>query len=193
MIRIYMGCIMDINQLVIWAKNGDKQALQNIIEMLSPAIYKICCRYYIKNYELEDLIQISRMSVMKAVEKYNFNSKAGFKTYASSAIENNLKCVLRGECKRNYDVSSNTPLDEDITLADTFQDDFNMEEDYCRNEEYNQLYECVNKLEPIYKDILYWVYFCNGKLKDYAIKENISIECCRRRKARALKKLREIL
>lgn len=184
---------MDINQLIISAKDGDKQALEEIIEILSPAIYKICCRYYIKNYELEDLIQISRMSVLKAVEKYSFSSKAGFKTYASSAIENNLKYVLRSECKRNYDISANIPVDEDITLADTFQDDFNMEEEYCRNEDYRVLYESLNKLKPLYRDILCWVYFHNGKLKDYAIKENISIEGCRRRKARALKKLRAIM
>ena len=184
---------MDINQLVISAKNGDKQALNKIIEILFPAIYKICCRYYIKNYELDDLIQISRMSVMKAVEKYNFNSKAGFKTYASSAIINNLKCVLRSECKHNYDMSSNIPLNEETTLEDTFLDEFNIEEDYCKNEYYTALYDSLNLLKPMYRDVLYWIYFQNGKLKNYAIKENISIECCGRRKARALKRLREIM
>lgn len=184
---------MDINILVLKAKNGDKAALKEIIEILSPAIYKICSCYYIKNCETEDLIQISRISVMKSVEKYNFNSKAGFKTYAASAIENNLKYLLRGECKRNTEVSSNIIIDDGITLADTFEDGFNIEEDYCRRVYYEKLYECLNKLAPIYKHILYWVYICDGKIKDYAERENLSIEACRKRKARALNKLREIM
>jgi RNA polymerase sigma factor (sigma-70 family) len=183
----------ELNDLVIKAKNGDKYALEEIIEMLSPVIYKICSCYFIKNYEIEDLIQIGRMSVVKSIEKYNSNSKASFKTYAASAIENNLKYLLRSEYKRNYEISSNITVEDGITLADCFQDEFNIEEDYCRKESYSTLYKYLNKLEPIYRDILYWVYIDGGKIKDYADRENISIEACRKRKSRALKKLREIM
>jgi RNA polymerase sigma factor (sigma-70 family) len=124
----------DLNNLVNMAKEGDKYAIQEIIELMIPVIYKICSHYFIKSYEIEDLIQISRMSVMASIKKFNFNSKAGFKTYAAHAIENNLKYILRGECKRNYDISSDITLGDDITLADFFQDNFNIEDDYCKKE-----------------------------------------------------------
>lgn len=182
---------MDFNTMVLSAKKGDKKAMEDVIESLMPAIYKICSSYYIKNYDMDDLMQISKISVINAVNKYNFNSKANFKTYANTAIENNLKYLLRGECKRNYEISSETVVEEGVTILDKLSDECYIEEDYCRKESYNELYKHLYELKPIYRNILLWIYIKNGNIKDYAAIENISIEACRKRKARAINLLRK--
>lgn len=66
---------LELNSIVLRAKKGDNEAMTKIIEKFTPFILKQCKNIYIKDYEIEDLIQIGRISLMNAVKHFKIDNK----------------------------------------------------------------------------------------------------------------------
>nr|WP_246582857.1 sigma-70 family RNA polymerase sigma factor [Clostridium mobile] len=179
----------DVESLVDKAKKGDKSSLEELIKALTPLIMKESSKVYLKGYDREDLIQIGNLSLLKALDKYDM-SKKNFIGYAAMAIKNNFYYLIRKECKENYEASLNKEIGEDIYIEDTLKSTEDIEEDFIKKEEYKNLYSALKKLskEEIY--IINWIYFERKKLKDYAIKNNISYNKARYLKDKTIKKLK---
>lgn len=118
---------MSNEELVQLYQNGDKKALDKLIQANTGIIHKIANKYNGVNRELEldDLFQNGVLGFIKAVEKYNPNheKKAKFITYAIFYIDRYIYGCVNGWTSRqvgnnefyNSCTSLNSPIREDET------------------------------------------------------------------------------
>lgn len=182
----------EINDLVLRAKNGDEKGREYIINRLNPFLHKCCNNIYINGYDKDDLLQLGKISILKAIDKYEVD-KGEFIPYAMRSIKNNFNYLIRCKVKTNYEVSLNTPIGEDIILQDklTYEEEFI--EEHIDNEIRGYLYEFVDMLKIEHKELIYYIYLeKKGNLKDYSEYKNMNYMTVVKRKEVAIKKLKEM-
>ncbi|MFA9398768.1 MAG: RNA polymerase sporulation sigma factor SigF [Clostridiaceae bacterium] len=84
-------------KLLKQAKDGDKQALNNLIEMNLPLVSSISKKFLNRGYEYEDIFQIGSMGLIKAVNNFNLDYNVKFSTYAVPMIMGEIKRFLRDD------------------------------------------------------------------------------------------------
>ena len=103
---------------------GDKNARDKLIEHNLRLVAHIAKRYSNSEQELEDLISIGIVGLIKAID--SFSAEKGFKisTYASKCVENEILMHIRATKKIRSEVSMNTIIGtdkdgNDMELVDT--------------------------------------------------------------------------
>ena len=103
---------------------GDKNARDKLIEHNLRLVAHIAKRYSNSEQELEDLISIGIVGLIKAID--SFSAEKGFKisTYASKCVENEILMHIRSTKKIKSEVSMNTIIGtdkdgNDMELVDT--------------------------------------------------------------------------
>lgn len=103
---------------------GDKNARDKLIEHNLRLVAHIAKRYSNSEQELEDLISIGIVGLIKAID--SFSAEKGFKisTYASKCVENEILMRIRATKKIKSEVSMNTIIGtdkdgNDMELVDT--------------------------------------------------------------------------
>jgi RNA polymerase sigma factor (sigma-70 family) len=183
----------DIIEKIIKAKQGDKEALEYIIKRFTPFIIKTARSIYINGQDIEDLIQIGKISVMKAVDKYDITRVNGFVSYVMSAVTRNFYNLIRSRVRQGTTCSLNSQNSEGFELMDSLQSDFNMEEDYEKREEKLMLMKVLEKLSKEEGELINWIYFKNKTLEKYAREKDICYKTALNRKKKVLIKLRDFL
>jgi len=102
---------------VLLYRQGDKSALDKIIEQNTGIVNKIVNGYYTlgtNSIDKDDLMQEGYLGLMKAVEKYNFNdeNKAQFITYAVFWIRSKISRFVNRK-NTSMETSLNKPVGED--------------------------------------------------------------------------------
>ena len=120
-------------------QRGDMEAKTILIERNLRLVAHVVKKYQGADVELDDLISIGTIGLMKAVDTFDSTRRARFSTYASRCIENELRMHFRRERKNAPTLSLQETLDagkEDsaLTLADVLQDGFCME-DSCEKQD----------------------------------------------------------
>lgn len=94
-------------------QNGNEQAKEKLIEHNLRLVVYIAKRFENTEVELEDLISVGAIGLIKAVQTYNFDKKIKLATYASRCIENEILMHLRRSNKLKSEVSIDEPLNQD--------------------------------------------------------------------------------
>ncbi len=104
--------------------NGDKNARDKLIEHNLRLVAHIAKRYSNSEQEMEDLISIGIIGLIKAID--SFSKEKGYKisTYASKCVENEILMHIRATKKIKSEVSMNTIIGtdkdgNDMELVDT--------------------------------------------------------------------------
>lgn len=84
-------------ELLIKARNGDKSALNNLIELNLPLVSAISKKFLNRGYEYEDIFQIGSMGLVKAVNNFDPNFNVKFSTYAVPMIMGEIKRFIRDD------------------------------------------------------------------------------------------------
>lgn len=96
-------------ELVVGVKNGDKQALDNLIEKYKWMILKITRSYFLVGGDREDLMQEGRIGVMNAAK--TFNGASSFKSYAYTCIRSSVfSAIKKAKSKKNLPLENYVPL-----------------------------------------------------------------------------------
>lgn len=92
---------------------GDKEAKNKLIEHNLRLVAHIAKRYSSNEQELEELISIGTIGLIKAIN--SFSADKGFKisTYASKCVENEILMSIRSNKKLKSEVSMNTIIGTD--------------------------------------------------------------------------------
>lgn len=183
---------MELKELVLKAKENDVSAKIEILNKFKPYIIKQCNKIYLKDYTFEDLVQISFLSLLKAIEKFDIK-KDNFVSYATITIKNNLNYLIRQKAKLNYEVSIFKETGENIEFIDTLKDNLETENSIIQNETIKALMIAVDSLSKEEKYIIKSIYFNNISLKDLSKKLNIKYITLAKRKERILKKLKTLI
>lgn len=126
---------MSNEELVLLYQQGNKQALENLIEANSGIVRKLANKFYgiNKMVEFDDMVQAGTIGLIYAANKYNneLENKASFITYAFQYIKREIFSCVNGISEKeisnnklyNSCVSLDVPLqaDEDIQLKDTIE------------------------------------------------------------------------
>ena len=79
------------------AQNGDKQALEDLINDNSGLIYSIVKRFKDRGYELEDLYQIAVIGFIKSIKRFDTSFDVKLSTYAVPYILGEIKRFIRDD------------------------------------------------------------------------------------------------
>lgn len=85
------------DEMLVRAKEGDKEALNILVENNSGLVWSIVKRFLNRGYEKEDLYQIGCIGLIKAIKRFDFNYNTQFSTYAVPAIMGEIKKFLRDD------------------------------------------------------------------------------------------------
>lgn len=102
---------------------GDKIARDKLIEHNLRLVAHIVKKYDNKNEDIDDLISIGTIGLIKGIDSFNEDKNAKLTTYISKCIENEILMFYRSNKHNSKNISLNEPIGYDkegdeITLLD---------------------------------------------------------------------------
>lgn len=94
-------------------KNGDLEARNELIERNMRLVAHVAKKYQSQEDEMEDLISIGTIGLIKAVETYKEDYGSRLATYAARCIDNELLMHFRAKKKTSKEVSLYEPVGTD--------------------------------------------------------------------------------
>ena len=94
-------------------KNGDLEARNELIERNMRLVAHVAKKYQNPEDEMEDLISIGTIGLIKAVETYKEDYGSRLATYAARCIDNELLMHFRAKKKTSKEVSRYEPIGTD--------------------------------------------------------------------------------
>ncbi len=104
-------------------KNGDANARNTLIEHNLRLVAHIVKKYDNKNEDIDDLISIGTIGLIKGIDSFNTKHNAKLTTYIAKCIENEILMYYRSNKRNNRNISLNEAIGYDkegdeITLLD---------------------------------------------------------------------------
>ena len=87
----------DILALIGRVHQGDKEARDILAEKNMGLVHSIAKRFQNRGVEMEDLIQIGSIGLLKAIDKFDLSYNVKFSTYAVPIITGEIKRYLRDD------------------------------------------------------------------------------------------------
>ena len=179
--------------------NGDLQARNKLIEHNLRLVVYVAKRFETNSFNLEDLISIGTLGLIKAISTFKCDKNIKLATYASRCIENEILMFLRKKSKMKVEVSLDEPLKMDydgneLLLSDVLGTDSNeISDNLVEDEKKEALYKAIDSLKPREKTILkmrFGLFDCEEMTqKDVADTLGISQSYISRLEKRIIKKL----
>lgn len=94
-------------------EQGDEDAKQRLVEHNLRLVVYIARRFENTGINLEDLISIGTIGLMKAIATYRLERKIKLATYASRCIENEILMYIRKTANQKAEVSLDEPINMD--------------------------------------------------------------------------------
>ena len=155
---------------------GDEAARRLLIEHNLRLVVYLAKRFENTGVNLEDLISIGTIGLIKAVNTFNSEKRIKLATYASRCIENEILMHLRKAGSQRTELSIDEPLNTDwdgneLLLSDILGTD---EDEVCRpledDAERRVLLEAVERLEGREREIIRLRFGLDGQ-REYTQKE----------------------
>ncbi len=183
-------------------KEGDQEAKKILVERNMRLVAHVSKKYQNADEDMEDLISIGTIGLIKAVSTFQENHGSKLATYAARCIENELLMYFRSKKKCSREVSLYEPIGTDkegnqIQLVDLLEgDEKDVVEQLELKRQIIRLYELIPYvLDEREKQILQLRYGLNNRAsvtqREIAKQLNISRSYVSRIEKKALGKLRE--
>ncbi len=185
------------------SQKGDQSARNKLIEHNLRLVVFLAKKYENTKVDLEDLVSIGTIGLIKGVNTYRLDKNIKLATYASRCIDNEILMYLRKTKRKRTEVSFEDSLSFDADGNELHLEDvLGTEKDVVTKgleEELDRhlLYQEVSKLEGRDKEIIEYRYGLNGK-KELTQKEvanllGISQSYISRIEKKVIKKLSAII
>lgn len=150
----------DEQQTIIKMMGGDIDARNKLIEHNLRLVVYIAKRFENTNLDLEDLVSVGTIGLIKAINSYDDQKKIKLATYSARCIENEILMYLRKNNKMKNNISLDEPLNVDwegnmLLLSDILGTD--PDEVFYSAEksvETEALAKCANKLPERERQII---------------------------------------
>ncbi|MFV0275081.1 MAG: RNA polymerase sporulation sigma factor SigK [Bacilli bacterium] len=170
-------------RLVELCSNGDELAKEKLIEHNLRLVVYLSKKYNNIKMDLEDLVSIGSIGLIKAINTYKGDKNIKLATYASRCIDNEILMHLRKNKKRQGDISFEESLSFDgegneLRLEDILGTDPDIVTKGIDEEvEKNLLYEEINNLNKRDKEIMTYRYglFGTNALTQKEVSEKLDI------------------
>lgn len=147
-------------EYVMKSNNGDEEAKNKLIEHNLRLVVFLAKKYENTGVDLEDLVSIGTIGLIKGVNTYKLDKNIKLATYASRCIDNEILMFLRKNKKRRTEVSFEDSLSYDaegneLHLEDILGTDIDIVTRGLEEEtEKKLLYQEISKLNDRDKQIM---------------------------------------
>ncbi len=154
--------------LLIQMQNGSEEARDKLIEHNLRLVVFLAKKYESSGYDIEDLVSIGSIGLIKGINTYKIDKNIKLATYASRCIANEILMFLRKNKKRKTEISFEDALNYDSEGNELHLEDIlGTEEDIVIKEFENSmdkklLAQEINKLDPRDKQIMILRYGLNN-------------------------------
>lgn len=161
---------------LIESQKGNIEAKNKLIEHNLRLVVFLAKKYESTGYDMEDLISIGSIGLIKGIETYKIDKNIKLATYASRCISNEILMYIRKNKKRKKEISLEDSLNYDnegneLHLEDVLGTENDLVSDsYLHTVERRCVAEEINKLKPREKQIMVLRYGLNNK-ESYTQKE----------------------
>ena len=100
-------------EYLIKAKQGDEEARNKLIEHNLRLVVFLAKKYENTTYDIEDLVSIGSIGLIKGINTYKIDKNIKLATYASRCISNEILMFLRKNKKRRTEISLEDALNYD--------------------------------------------------------------------------------
>ncbi len=148
---------------------GDKEARNELILHNLRLIAHIVKKFETTNYDVDDLIGIGTIGLIKAVDSYSLNKNVKLTTYAAKCIENEILMYFRADKKNSKNISIYEGISYDkegneITILDVLQTpDPDFLEEIYKNDNIILLKKYLDLLSKREKEIIIKRYGLNNQ------------------------------
>lgn len=156
-------------EILMQMETNEEWAKQQLIEHNLRLVVYIAKKFEGPDVDIEDLISIGSVGLIKAVNSFKSDKNIKIATYASKCIENEILMYLRKISKYKREISIDEPLNVDsegneLNLTDLISDDkYAPQDDLDNRVEKQLLWNILNKLNPREKEIMIMRYGLSGK------------------------------
>lgn len=138
-------------------KEGDQEARRLLIEHNMRLVAHVVKKYQYTDYDMEDLLSVGTIGLIKAVNTFKPDRGSRLATYAAKCVENEILMLLRSHKKYSREVSLYEPIGvdkdgESIHLVDVIQmENEDVLEQMILDQDVRELYQayktCLNDNE----------------------------------------------
>ena len=147
-------------ECLLKAKEGDMEARNKLIVHNLRLVVYIAKKFESTKINIEDLISIGSMGLIKGVQTFKLEKNIKLATYASRCIENEILMYLRKTNKMRQEISLDEVLNVDsegneMILADILpSQDEEILTTMTKDEDKREIYEALNKLPKREREII---------------------------------------
>ena len=188
----------------IWlerCREGDQEARNILIERNMRLVAHVAKKYQNTDYDMEDLLSVGTIGLIKAVNSFHIDRGSRLATYAAKCIENEILMLLRASKKYTKEVSLYEPIGVDkdgeaVSLVDVIEmDNKEVLEELILDQDIQELYEAYEScLKEQEKEVIGMRYGLFGKQprtqREIAAALGISRSYVSRIEQKAVEKLR---
>ena len=98
-------------ELICMSKEGDKKALNYLIEKYTDIVNMKVSKYFIVGAERDDIMQEGLIGLFKAIKCYSDEKQSSFKTFANLCIERQLQTAIKSSNRQKH-----MPLNSYVSL-----------------------------------------------------------------------------
>ena len=189
----------------IWlerCREGDQEARNILIERNMRLVAHVAKKYQNTDYDMEDLLSVGTIGLIKAVNSFHTDRGSRLATYAAKCIENEILMLLRASKKYTREVSLYEPIGVDkdgeaVSLVDVIEmENKEVLEELILDQDIQELYEAYQScLKGQEKEVIGMRYGLFGReprtQREIASVLGISRSYVSRIEKKALNKLRE--
>ncbi|MCI6886963.1 MAG: RNA polymerase sporulation sigma factor SigK [Lachnospiraceae bacterium] len=191
-------------ECLLRCKAGDQEARSLLIERNMRLVAHVAKKYQNTDYEMDDLLSVGTIGLIKAVNTFHVDRGSRLATYAAKCIENEILMLLRASRKYAREISLYEPIGVDkdgeaVSLVDVIEiENREVLEDLIMDQDIQELYEAVGEcLKDQEKQVVSMRYGLFGKKaqtqREIAAAMGISRSYVSRIEKKALAKLRHQL
>ena len=194
----------NILALIGRAHQGDKRARDILTEKNMGLVHSIAARFKNRGVEMEDLVQIGCIGLLKAIDKFDLSYDVKFSTYAVPMITGEIKRFLRDDGMVKVSRSLKEMAAKAYALRETiYQSDGNEislgerlpQEENQQEKVVNRMFleQALNMLDKKERELIYLRFFQDRTQSSIAGELGMSQVQVSRMEKKILKRLREKL
>ena len=171
------------DKLFKMARQGDKEARNKLIlHNVKLVMYEVKKRFGFAGFDVEDLVSVGNIGLIKAVESFDREKGFNFSSYATRCIDNEILMYLNKSRSEKVDTSLDKPVigghdDDEMDIMDTIKDDTDIVNEWLAKERFQIIREAVEKLPEQGREIikLYFGFYNNKTYTQNEISRILSI------------------
>ena len=171
------------DKLFKMARQGDKEARNELIlHNVKLVMYEVKKRFCFAGFDVEDLVSVGNIGLIKAVETFDREKGFNFSSYATRCIDNEILMYLNKSKSEKVDTSLDKPVvgghnDDEMDIMDTIKDNTDIVNEWLAKERLQIIREAVEKLPEQGREIikLYFGFYNNKTYTQNEISRILSI------------------